>query len=155
MRGRSRRRWLRCFATHRPPQTVARAASPGPSSSRGPTPLTVRSRCTAPCSAAAEASTMAVRRMPQLDPILFDMGGTLDGRGAWRERFERGFAEAGVFRSREERMRAFDYAEQRAHTTAAMSAARLRDHVSSHLGWQFEALRIDDGAAACAIVDRF
>ena len=93
--------------------------------------------------------------MPPLDAILFDMGGTLDGRGAWRERFERGFAEAGVVRSRDERMRAFDCAEQRAHSTARMRTARLRDHVSSHLGWQFEALGIDDGRAACAIVDRF
>jgi HAD superfamily hydrolase (TIGR01509 family) len=98
---------------------------------------------------------MAVRRMPQLDAILFDMGGTLDGRGAWRERFERVFAEAGVVRSRDERMRAFDHAEQRAHATAAMGTAGLRDHVSTHLGWQFEDLGIDDAAAAGAIVDRF
>jgi HAD superfamily hydrolase (TIGR01509 family) len=98
---------------------------------------------------------MAVRRMPQLDAILFDMGGTLDGRGAWRERFERAFAGAGVVRARDERMRAFDYAEQRAHAAGAIATARLRDHVSSHVGWQFEALGIDNAAAARAIADRF
>ena len=93
--------------------------------------------------------------MYQLDAILFDMGGTLDGRGGWRDRFERLFAEAGVIRSRDERMRAFDYAERRSHAAGAMESARLRELVASHVDWQFEELRIDDPPVARAIVDRF
>jgi HAD superfamily hydrolase (TIGR01509 family) len=98
---------------------------------------------------------MTLRRMHRLDAILFDLGGTLDGRGAWRERFERLFIAAGIVRSRDERMRAFDYAEQRCHATEAMGAARLRDHLSSHVAWQFEHLAIDDARAAQHVVDRF
>jgi HAD superfamily hydrolase (TIGR01509 family) len=93
--------------------------------------------------------------MHQLDAILFDMGGTLDGRGAWRDRFERLFAAVGVVRSRHERMRAFDYAERRSHTTDAMLTARLGELVTAHVGWQFEELGVDDPAIAQIVVERF
>jgi HAD superfamily hydrolase (TIGR01509 family) len=93
--------------------------------------------------------------MRQLDALLFDMGGTLDGRGGWRDRFERLFAEAGVNRPRDERMRAFDYAEHRSHTGDCMLFAGLRQLVESHVAWQFEALRIDDGAIAHRVAERF
>jgi len=93
--------------------------------------------------------------MHQLDAILFDMGGTLDGRGAWRDRFERIFVSTGLHRSRADRMRAFDYAERRSHTTPAMGTATLREHLAAHVGWQFEDLGIDDRALMRDIVDRF
>jgi putative hydrolase of the HAD superfamily len=93
--------------------------------------------------------------MHHLDAILFDMGGTLDGRGAWRERFGRLFEAAGIVRSRDDRMRAFDYAERRSHASDAMAGARLRELVGSHVRWQFEHLGIDEARAAQAIVDGF
>lgn len=98
---------------------------------------------------------MALRRMHRLDAILFDLGGTLDGRGAWRERFERLFRAAGISRSRDARMHAFDYAERRSHSTEAMGCARLRELVSSHVAWQLEDLGIDDARAAQQVVDQF
>lgn len=98
---------------------------------------------------------MAFGRMQHLDAILFDLGGTLDGREAWRERFERLFADAGLIRSRDDRMLAFDYAERRTHTTAAMGSARLRELVAAHTAWQLENLNVDDPLLARSVVDRF
>ena len=95
--------------------------------------------------------------IPGLDAILFDLGGTLDGRGAWRDRFHRrfeacGLAEAFPF---EARVRAFDYAEERSHAAADMAGARIRDLVRLHVGWQFESLGAGRSPYAATIVDGF
>ena len=93
--------------------------------------------------------------MSSLDAILFDLGGTLDGRGAWRQRFHRLLREAGIVCSREERAAAFDFAETRTHATREMASASLRELVTHHAGWQLEALGVDDAGAVRAITDRF
>jgi HAD superfamily hydrolase (TIGR01509 family) len=91
-----------------------------------------------------------------VDTILFDMGGTLDGQGGWRDRFHRLFADVGLDQfSRAQRTAAFDYAELQSHATSAMGTARLRQLVQSHIGWQMERLGLADPDAERAIVDRF
>jgi HAD superfamily hydrolase (TIGR01509 family) len=94
--------------------------------------------------------------MPPLDTILFDMGGTLDGRGGWRERSLRLFLEVGLDRfSRDQHMAAFDYADAQSHRIGEMAHARLRDMVRCHIGWQLEVLQVDDADVARELVDRF
>jgi HAD superfamily hydrolase (TIGR01509 family) len=93
--------------------------------------------------------------MSSLDAILFDLGGTLDGRGAWRHRFHRLLREAGIDCSPEERAAAFAFAEMQTHATGEMASASLRGLVTRHAGWQLEALGIDDDSAVRAITDRF
>src|SRR5688572_11244754 len=71
-----------------------------------------------------------------IDAILLDMGGTLDGQGAWRDRFHGLFAEFGLERfSHTQRTDAFDYAEQRSHATAEMGTVGLRPMLHKHIGW--------------------
>jgi HAD superfamily hydrolase (TIGR01509 family) len=94
--------------------------------------------------------------MPPLDTILFDMGGTLDGRGGWRERSLRLFAEAGLNRfSRDQHMAAFDYADAQSQRVGEMADARLREMLRCHIGWQLEVLQVDDADLARELVDRF
>jgi putative hydrolase of the HAD superfamily len=93
--------------------------------------------------------------MLPLDALLFDLGGTLDGRGAWRERFHRFLPEVGVVCSPGDRAAAFDFAERQTHATEAMATASLRQLVAHHAGWQLQALGIDDPRAVRAITDRF
>jgi FMN phosphatase YigB (HAD superfamily) len=94
--------------------------------------------------------------VPRLDTILFDMGGTLDGRGGWRERCLRLFAEVGLNRfSRDQHMAAFDYADAQSHRAGEMADARLRDMLRCHFGWQLEVLQVDDADVARELVDRF
>jgi HAD superfamily hydrolase (TIGR01509 family) len=93
--------------------------------------------------------------MAPLDAILFDLGGTLDGRGAWRQRFHRLLPEAGIVCSSDDRDAAFDFAERQTHATSAMADASLRDLVTHHAGWQLAALGVGDLAAVQAIADRF
>ena len=93
--------------------------------------------------------------MLSLDAVLFDLGGTLDGRGAWRERFHRLLPEAGIVCSNAERTAAFDFAERQTHATDAMVTASLRELVIHHAGWQLEALGVENPDAVRAIADRF
>jgi HAD superfamily hydrolase (TIGR01509 family) len=93
--------------------------------------------------------------MLPLDAVLFDLGGTLDGRGAWRQRFHRLVLEAGITSSRVDRDAAFDFAEGQTHAASAMATASLRELVMHHAAWQLEALGVDDPVAARAIADRF
>src|SRR6185295_17870359 len=97
-----------------------------------------------------------IRYMPPLDTILFDMGGTLDGRGGWRERSLRLFVDVGLNRfSRDQHMAAFDYADAQSHRVGEMAHARLRDMLRCHIGWQLDVLQVDDADAARELVDRF
>ena len=93
--------------------------------------------------------------MRSLDAILFDLGGTLDGREPWRARFHRLFFEAGVECSDEERVRAFDYANQQSKATPEMADAGLSELLRRDIGWQFESLGIEDPELADRIVERF
>lgn len=94
--------------------------------------------------------------MRALDAILFDMGGTLDGRGGWRDRFGRLFNDAGLDGlSRARRMAAFDYAEERSHADADMGTACLRRMLEHHVAWQLEHLGIAEPRTARSLVDRF
>ena len=94
--------------------------------------------------------------MRPLDAILFDMGGTLDGRGGWRDRFERLFVDVGLDHfTRAERKAAFDYAGARSQTEGEMASACLRLMVTRHVDWQLEHLAVRDAAVADALVDRF
>jgi HAD superfamily hydrolase (TIGR01509 family) len=91
-----------------------------------------------------------------VDAILFDMGGTLDGQGGWRDRFHRLFVEVGLDRfSRAQRVEAFDYAEEQSHATFEMCGLRLRPMLQKHVGWQLERLGLSDPAVAGQMVDRF
>jgi HAD superfamily hydrolase (TIGR01509 family) len=94
---------------------------------------------------------------PELDAILFDLGGTLDGPGGWRDRFHRQFEACGLADrfGFEARVRAFDYAEERSHTDRGMARAGLRDLVRMHVGWQLESLGAAGSTASSAIVDAF
>ena len=112
-----------------------------------------RSPCIAPCLKAC--GNIAPARMPPLEAILFDMGGTLDGHGAWRDRFGRLFADLGLEFSHAQRMHAFDYAEQRSHATPKMAEARLQYMLEQHVGWQLECLGSSDLGIEREIVDRF
>ncbi|HEV3141921.1 MAG TPA: hypothetical protein VGY57_15455, partial [Vicinamibacterales bacterium] len=91
----------------------------------------------------------------ELDTVLFDLGGTLDGRGGWRDRFHRHFADCGLGGAFafERRVRAFDYAEEQSHAKGDMSRVGLRELVRLHVGWQFESLGASGSDAADAIVD--
>ena len=95
------------------------------------------------------------RPVAALDALLFDIGGTLDGRGGWRVRFHRLLPDAGITASPSDRDAAFDYAETRSHAAGQMATARLREMVQLHVGWQLEALGVSEGAAARHVVDRF
>ena len=91
------------------------------------------------------------------DTILLDLGGTLDGRGGWRDRFDRLFDECGFAGacSRDGRARAFEYAEAQGKATPQMSSARLDEMVRRHVAWQFEALGAADMEAAERVAGRF
>lgn len=93
--------------------------------------------------------------MQSLDAILFDLGGTLDGRDPWRDRFHRLFVDAGLTCTHADRVRAFDYAEQRSRATPEMAGAGLRDMLRHHVAWQLASLEIDDAAVARQVVDQF
>ena len=94
--------------------------------------------------------------MSQLDAILFDMGGTLDGRGSWRDRSRRLFLEVGLDRfTQMQRAAAFDYADERSQSTPEMATAGLREMLRRHVGWQLESLGVDDPGVARDLVDRF
>lgn len=94
--------------------------------------------------------------MLPLDTILFDMGGTLDGRGPWRARSRQLFLDLGLSRfSDTEHRAAFDYAEGQAHKEGYLARARLRDMLRSHIGWQLESLGVHDERFAREWVDRF
>ena len=92
-----------------------------------------------------------------LDAVLLDLGGTLDGRSGWRERFHRHFTAcrlADVYPF-ESRVRAFDHAEERSHAAGDMTGVGLRDLLRMHIAWQFESLGGARPDTESAIVDRF
>jgi putative hydrolase of the HAD superfamily len=94
--------------------------------------------------------------MRPLDAILFDLGGTLDGRHGWRDRFHRLLPYTGISCSRDHRAAAFDYAESRSHGEPSMASAELRQMVTCHISWQLEFLGRRPAAGSVAqVVDSF
>jgi HAD superfamily hydrolase (TIGR01509 family) len=93
--------------------------------------------------------------MRPFDAILFDLGGTLDGRHGWRDRFHHLLPSAGIPCSRDQRAAAFDYAESRSRTERAMATSELRRMVTCHVGWQLEFLGRHPAGAVAQIVDSF
>ena len=88
--------------------------------------------------------------------VLFDMGGTLDGDGQhWLDRFVAVYREAGLLHSRDEIRGAFDAAEARASTDAAIATAGLDEMVERHVKWQMEHLGVDSEELHRSIVDAF
>jgi HAD superfamily hydrolase (TIGR01509 family) len=91
-----------------------------------------------------------------LDAILFDMGGTLDGDGEhWLNRFATTYEQAGVAVSWDALRAAFDAAEARAASDAAMMTASLVDMVDRHVAWQFEHLGRAEDARRATVVKLF
>ena len=93
--------------------------------------------------------------MRPLDAILFDLGGTLDGRHGWRDRFHRLLPDAGIACTRDQRAAAFDYAESRSHAEPSMATSELRHMLTCHVGWQLEFLGRRPAGTVRQIVDSF
>jgi putative hydrolase of the HAD superfamily len=91
-----------------------------------------------------------------LKAILFDMGGTLDGDGLhWLDRFVMTYQSNGFALSRDAIRSAFDAAERRAATDAAIAESGLTTMIEQHVAWQFEALGVAGDPRAEAISRRF
>ena len=92
----------------------------------------------------------------QIDGILFDFGGTLDGDGVhWLDRFCALYPRFGISLEREPVRTAFDFAEAEAARDTAMQTAGLREMIDRHVRWQFAKLAIDNPAARCALAAEF
>ena len=87
--------------------------------------------------------------------ILFDMGGTLDGKGHWLDRFHRLYESEGLNYSRQKIREAFDHAEQRAAKDLAIAGAQLNVMVDRHVGWQLEYLGLGDVNRRLQLVSDF
>jgi HAD superfamily hydrolase (TIGR01509 family) len=92
----------------------------------------------------------------QVDGILFDFGGTLDGDGLhWLDRFYALYLQLGFSSPREAIRAAFDFAEAEALRDSAMQTAGLGEMVKRHVRWQFAKLEIDDPEARHALGEKF
>jgi FMN phosphatase YigB (HAD superfamily) len=87
--------------------------------------------------------------------ILFDMGGTLDGKGHWLERFVALYKTCGVDVPRETIRQAFDEAERRAATDDAIMNANLEEMVTRHVGWQLAHLGLKELESEKCLVEKF
>jgi putative hydrolase of the HAD superfamily len=75
--------------------------------------------------------------------IFFDMGGTLDGRGHWLNRFAALYEDAGLQLGREHIRGAFDDAERRAAADDGIQTCGLEAMVDKHVAWQIAHLGVD------------
>lgn len=92
----------------------------------------------------------------QLDGLLFDFGGTLDGPGdPWGERFRRAYARHLPEVSRDLLMDAFGYSTRRSYADPESRDRGLVATVAHHVDWQFEHLGRTDRATATVIVGEF
>lgn len=81
----------------------------------------------------------------QIDGILFDFGGTLDGDGLhWLDRFCALYSRFGLELKREAIRAGFDAAEAEALRERAMRAARLDEMVQRHVRFQFANLGVEN-----------
>ncbi|MFL6528482.1 MAG: HAD family hydrolase [Chthoniobacterales bacterium] len=92
----------------------------------------------------------------QIDGILFDFGGTLDGDGLhWLDRFCALYPRLGFSFERETIRAAFDFAEAEAARDHAMQTTGLQEMVQRHVRSQFAKLAIDNPEARRALVTEF
>lgn len=92
----------------------------------------------------------------EIDGILFDFGGTLDGDGLhWLDRFCALYSRFGMALEREAIRAGFDAAEAEALRDAAMRTARLEQMVERHVRFQFASLRVENPDAEHAVVAEF
>ncbi len=87
--------------------------------------------------------------------IFFDMGGTLDGERHWLERFLVFYEEVGLRLPREKIRGAFDAAESRAATEAAMAEADLSVMIRLHVKWQLAHLQLSHESFGEELAERF
>jgi putative hydrolase of the HAD superfamily len=88
---------------------------------------------------------MALRPLSNLQVILFDLGGTLDGDGEhWLNRFSRLYQEHLPTVTWDELKAAFYQAEAECITEAQVASLGLEGLISFHVRHQLAALRIDD-----------
>lgn len=92
----------------------------------------------------------------QIDGILFDFGGTLDGDGLhWLDRFCSLYSRFGFELEREAIRAGFDAAEAEALRDEAMQNARLDEMVQRHVRFQFANLGIDNAETERSLVAEF
>lgn len=92
----------------------------------------------------------------QLDGILFDFGGTLDGDGLhWLDRFCALYSRFGLELQREAIRAGFDAAEAEALRDEAMRTARLDEMVQRHVRFQFANLGIENPETEAKLVAEF
>ena len=92
----------------------------------------------------------------QIDGILFDFGGTLDGDGLhWLDRFCALYRQFGFSLQRETIRAAFDFAEAEASQNGGMETAGLQEMVQRHVRSQFAKLAIDNPEARRGLAAKF
>jgi putative hydrolase of the HAD superfamily len=92
----------------------------------------------------------------EIDGILFDFGGTLDGDGLhWLDRFCELYARFGFALGREAIRAGFDAAEAEALRDNTMRTARLDEMVQRHVRFQFGSLRIEEPEREQQVVAEF
>jgi HAD superfamily hydrolase (TIGR01509 family) len=92
----------------------------------------------------------------EIDGILFDFGGTLDGDGLhWLDRFCELYSRFGLAVKREAIRAGFDAAEADALRDETMRTARLDEMVQRHVRFQFANLRIQDAEKEREIAAEF
>ncbi|MBI2369292.1 MAG: HAD family hydrolase [Deltaproteobacteria bacterium] len=94
--------------------------------------------------------------LPDLQAVLFDYGGTLDGDGEhWFDRFVRLYAEAKLAVPLERLKEAFYGADDALAAEPETPGLTLRQLMGRHVWWQFRHLEIDDPAREAWLVERF
>ncbi|MFN8640919.1 MAG: HAD family hydrolase [Candidatus Binatia bacterium] len=92
----------------------------------------------------------------ELDGILFDYGGTLDGPAShWLDRFVALYAAAGAPLPIERLKPAFYAADDAAYADPAVAAMSLDELMAFHVGVQHDRLGIDDAALRRRLVEAF
>jgi putative hydrolase of the HAD superfamily len=92
----------------------------------------------------------------ELDAILFDYGGTLDGPAShWLERFAALYAEAGAAQPIERLKPAFYAADEAAYADPAVAGMSLEELMAFHVAVQHARLGLDDAALRRQLVDAF
>lgn len=83
----------------------------------------------------------------EIQAVLFDFGGTLDGDGVnWLDRFYELYAATDLSLPRERIRGAFDFAEAQALRDPAMRSAGLDEMLQRHVRFQFSEFGIDNSA---------
>lgn len=98
---------------------------------------------------------MTADSMLEIEAIIFDLGGTLDGDSHWLNRFYRLYTELKLPVSWEDVRRAFDFAEDHAAHDPRSPDAGVDEMLRRHVGAQLTALAISDSALEHELARRF